>query len=80
MKGTKPILNQVYRAHIALARFDEKTADRILSSTNTAKGDVDQDGDLDLIDYAMVMAHISGVDSDEIHPADLLDKKLNNLA
>lgn len=30
LKDTKPILNQVYRAHIALARFDEKTADEII--------------------------------------------------
>jgi transcriptional regulator with XRE-family HTH domain len=30
LKDTKPILNQVYRAHIALARFDEPTADRII--------------------------------------------------
>ncbi|MBR6380939.1 MAG: helix-turn-helix domain-containing protein [Lachnospiraceae bacterium] len=30
LKDTRPILNQVYRAHIALARFDEKTADGII--------------------------------------------------
>ena len=30
LKGSNPIINQVYRAHIALARFDERAADRIM--------------------------------------------------
>ena len=30
LKNTRPVLNEVYRAHIALARFDEKTADAII--------------------------------------------------
>lgn len=30
LKNTRPVINQVYRAYIALARFDEKTADRII--------------------------------------------------
>ena len=30
LKDTHPVLNEVYRAHIALARYDEKEADRII--------------------------------------------------
>ncbi len=30
MKGARPVINQVYRAHVALARFDEPAADRII--------------------------------------------------
>ena len=30
LKDSNPILNEVYRAHIALARYDEKTADAIM--------------------------------------------------
>ncbi len=30
LKDTRPIMNQVYRAHIALARFDEEAADGIM--------------------------------------------------
>ena len=30
LPDTRPVINQVYRAHIALARFDEPTADRII--------------------------------------------------
>ncbi len=30
LKDSRSVLNQVYRAHIALARFDEKEADRIM--------------------------------------------------
>ena len=30
LKDTRPVINEVYRAHIALARFDEKTADAIM--------------------------------------------------
>lgn len=30
LKDTRPIINEVYRAHIALARFDEQEADRII--------------------------------------------------
>ena len=54
--------------------FDAAELDRILFANGSDKGDVDQDGDIDLVDYAMVKAHISGVDSDENHPANLLDK------
>ena len=31
LKASKPVVNEVYRAHIALARFDEKTADSIMA-------------------------------------------------
>ena len=37
----KPFLNQVYRAHIALARFDEATADRIIEEMLTDYPDND---------------------------------------
>ena len=30
LKDTRPVINEVYRAHIALARFDEPAADRII--------------------------------------------------
>lgn len=30
LPGARPVMAQVYRAHVALARFDEKTADRIM--------------------------------------------------
>ena len=30
LPDSRPVINQVYRAHIALARFDEKTADAII--------------------------------------------------
>ena len=30
LKEARPVLYEVYRAHIALARFDEPTADRIM--------------------------------------------------
>ena len=30
MKDARPVINQVYRAHVALARFDEPAADRII--------------------------------------------------
>ncbi len=32
LKDSNPVINTVYRAHIALARFDEQTADRIIES------------------------------------------------
>ncbi|MBE6835160.1 MAG: helix-turn-helix domain-containing protein [Ruminococcaceae bacterium] len=32
LKDTRPVINQVYRAYIALARFDEKTADGIIEN------------------------------------------------
>lgn len=41
-------------------------------------GDVDQDGDVDLIDYQLVTAHISDVDSDASHPANLMDSSYLN--
>ena len=31
LEASKPVVNEVYRAHIALARFDEKTADSIMA-------------------------------------------------
>lgn len=41
LKDTKPILNEVYRAHIALARFDEPAADRIMEDLAAAHPDDD---------------------------------------
>ena len=32
LPDTRPVINEVYRAHIALARFDEKSADAIMES------------------------------------------------
>ncbi len=32
LPGSNPLLNEAYRAHIALARFDEKTADEIMET------------------------------------------------
>lgn len=46
--------------------------------SNGLIGDVDQDGDVDLTDYQLVTAHISGVDTDSSHPADLMDKSYLN--
>lgn len=54
--------------------FDAAELDRIFYSPDTDDGDVNQDGSIDLADYAMIKAYISGVASDESHPADLLDK------
>jgi|GEM_PF-6278352 len=54
--------------------FDAAWLDRYFYSPEAQDGDVNQDGTFDLVDYALVKAHISGVDSDEDHPADLLDK------
>ncbi|HAQ63163.1 MAG TPA: hypothetical protein DCR23_01750, partial [Ruminococcaceae bacterium] len=54
--------------------FDAAELDRILFADGSDKGDVDQDGDIDLADYAMAKAHLSGVSSDENLPANLLDK------
>lgn len=54
--------------------FDAAELDRILFADGSDKGDVDQDGDIDLADYAMAKAHLSGVSSDENRPANLLDK------
>ena len=58
----------------AVDAFDAAELDGILFANGSDKGDVDLDGDIDLVDYAMVKAHISGVYSDENHPANLLDK------
>ena len=41
LKNTRPALNETYRAHIALARFDEKTADAIIEEL--IKNPVDDD-------------------------------------
>ncbi len=54
--------------------FDAAEVDRYVYSINTAKGDVNQDGNTDLADYAMTKAHISGVAVDNNTPANLLDK------
>ena len=39
LKDARPVLCEVYRAHIALARFDEPTADRIIEELVAANGD-----------------------------------------
>ena len=39
LKDADPVVCQVYRAHIALARFDEKSADRIMEELLTAHAD-----------------------------------------
>ena len=39
LPDTRPVINQVYRAHIALARFDEPTADRIIEELVGAHGE-----------------------------------------
>ncbi len=52
--------------------FDAAEVDRYVYSINTAKGDVNQDGNTDLADYAMTKAHISGVAVDNNTPANLL--------
>ncbi len=39
LKDTRPVINEVYRAHIALARFDEKEADRIIEDLVAAHRD-----------------------------------------
>ena len=36
LEDADPIMSEVYRAHIALARFDEKTADRIMEALTAA--------------------------------------------
>lgn len=36
LPDTRPVMIQVYRAHIALSRFDEKTGDRIIEALITA--------------------------------------------
>ena len=60
LKNTRPVLNEVYRAHIALARFDEKTADSIIEElVNTAVGD---DEDAALFEAAQYYAGKCGYD------------------
>ena len=54
--------------------FDAAELDRILFANSCAKGDVNQDGEINLADYAMTKAHISGVAVDNNTPANLLDK------
>ena len=39
LKDSRPVLNEVYRAHIALARFDEAAADRIIEDLTAAHAD-----------------------------------------
>ena len=38
LKDSRPVINQVYRAHIALARFDEPAADRIMEELAAEHG------------------------------------------
>ena len=54
--------------------FDAAWLDRYFYSPTLTDGDVDCDGDIDLTDYALVKAYISGEDLDTEHPSDLLDK------
>ena len=63
-----------YNLDGAIDGFDAAEVDRYVYSINTAKGDVNQDGNTDLADYAMTKAHISGVAVDNNTPANLLDK------
>ncbi len=63
-----------YNLDGAVDGFDAAELDRYVYSINTAKGDVNQDGDIGLADYAMTKAHISGVAVDNNTPANLLDK------
>ena len=39
LKDDRPVIDQVYRAHIALARFDEPAADRIMEALLAEHGD-----------------------------------------
>ena len=39
LKDDRPVIDQVYRAHIALARFDEPAADRIMEALIAEHGD-----------------------------------------
>ena len=39
LKDSRPVINETYRAHIALARFDEPTADRIIEQLVAEHGD-----------------------------------------
>ncbi len=39
MKDSRPLLNEIYRAHIALARYDEPEADRIIEQLTADHGD-----------------------------------------
>ncbi len=52
--------------------FDAAEVDRYAYSINTIKGDVNQDGDVGLVDYAMTKSHLSGVAVDNNTPANLL--------
>ena len=56
----------------AVDAFDAAELERCLYSINTAKGDVNQDGNTDLADYAMTKAYISGTAVDANTPANLL--------
>ena len=52
--------------------FDAAEVDRYVYSVNLMKGDVNQDGDIGLVDYAMTKSHLSGVAVDNNTPANLL--------
>ena len=39
LKDTRPVINEVYQAHIALARYDEKTADAIIEELTASQPD-----------------------------------------
>ena len=52
--------------------FDAAYLDRIFTSNNTNRGDVNQDGEINEVDYAMVKSHLSGVAVNADTPANLL--------
>ncbi|MDO4847740.1 MAG: leucine-rich repeat protein [Clostridiaceae bacterium] len=52
--------------------FDAAEVDRYAYSVGITKGDVNQDGEIELTDYAMIKAYISGVAVDSNTPANLL--------
>jgi hypothetical protein len=53
--------------------FDAAQIDRLTDYSEIITGDVDLDGDCDITDYELAKAHLSGVDFDATHPADLLN-------
>ena len=57
----------------AVDAYDAAYLERTLDAGAADFGDVNEDGNIDLTDYALVRAYISGVDSDPSHPADLND-------
>ena len=55
--------------------FDAAKFENVYLSASSLDGDVNMDGDVNLVDYAMVKRHISGEDEDENHPANLMSTK-----